>query len=60
MVLYFSFLKFLKTSKRWQLKIKSLKDILVKHGDMFNAAGDIDTDEQKQLNAMQVVIKRQM
>ncbi|WP_264789633.1 C2 family cysteine protease [Aureispira anguillae] len=39
-------------------ELKSLKDTLVKYGDMFNADGDIDTDEQKQLDAMQAVIKK--
>ena len=39
-------------------EIKNIKDTLVKYGDMFNAAGDIDTDEQKQLDAMQTIIKK--
>lgn len=44
--------------QKLQDELKSLKDTLVKYGDMFNADGDINTDEQKQLDLMQAIIEK--
>lgn len=44
--------------QKLQNELKSLNDTLVKYGDMFNADGDVDTNEQKQLDAMQAAIKK--
>jgi hypothetical protein len=39
-------------------ELESLKGPLVKYGNIFNANGDVDTDEQKQLNYMQSIINQ--
>lgn len=39
-------------------ELKNLNDTLIHYGELFNADGFIDCDEQKQLNSMQAVIKK--
>ena len=39
-------------------KVKEYKEELVRYGDMFNEDGLIDTEEQKQLDAMQLIIDK--
>ena len=39
-------------------ELKMLKATLTKYGDIFNANGYVDSEEQKQLETMQAVIKK--
>lgn len=47
-----------KKIQKLQEELKNLKDTLIKYGNMFNEDGDIDTEEQKQLDTMQAVIDK--
>lgn len=44
--------------QRIERELESLKKTLSQYGDMFNADGYIDTDEQKQLDSMQATIQQ--
>jgi len=44
--------------EKLETELKTLKDTLTKYGDMFNADGHIDTEEQKQLDRMQTIIQK--
>jgi hypothetical protein len=44
--------------KKYEDELKSLKDTLTKYGDMFNEDGQIDSEEQKQLDSMQAIIMK--
>lgn len=44
--------------QKLEKELKSLKDTLTKYGNLFNADGFVDTEEQKQIDDMQLVIKK--
>lgn len=44
--------------QKYKEELKNLKDTLTKYGDLFNADGTIDAEEQAQLDNMQAIIKK--
>lgn len=44
--------------QKYKDELKTLKDTLTKYGDLFNADGNIDAEEQKQLDSMHSIIEK--